>query len=122
MALFTFEDFRSNIIRCTTNRSLPFSIELKFGSEAKVADFDFHLIVQEEIAQFEVSVDNSMRMQVFDGITKLCHVALYFQFMESLAPTEELVERLTLAQLKNYINVFSIFKEMLKPYNIRMVE
>jgi hypothetical protein len=68
MALLAFEDFRCDVIRRTAYGSLALAIELKFSSKAKITDFDFHLVVQEEVTQLEIPMDNSMGMQVLDGI------------------------------------------------------
>lgn len=62
-----------------------------------------------------------MRMQVFHSIAELYDIALDFKLNKSLSPSEEFIERLTLAQLQYDIDIISILKEMLKPYCTRMM-
>jgi len=60
-------------------------------------------------------------MQVFHSIAELYDIALDFKLNKSLSPSEEFIERLTLAQLQYDIDIISILKEMLKPYCTRMM-
>ena len=67
-------------------------------------------------------MDNSVRVQIFDGITNLKHVALNLKFVKSFSPSKQLVQRLRLAELKDDINIFGVFEEVLEAYNVRVVE
>ena len=66
-------------------------------------------------------MNDSMRVQVFHSIAELYDIALDFKLNKSLSPSEEFIERLTLAQLQYDIDIISILKEMLKPYCTRMM-
>jgi len=122
MTLFSFKDFGSNIIRSTANSSFSLSIKLKFRSQSKISYFDLHFIIQEQVSQLEIPVNNSMRVQILDRITNLHNIALNFNLVQSFSPSQKLIQRLTLAQFQNYINIFRIFKKMFKTYNIRVMK
>ena len=81
MTLFSFKDFWCNIIGCTADRTLAFTIELKFGSETEISDFDFHLVIQEQVSKLEISMDDSVTVQILDSSTNLVHIALNLEFM-----------------------------------------
>jgi hypothetical protein len=59
------------------------SIELKFGGKTKITYLDFHLVVEEEITEFEISVNDSMGMKILYGVADLDDIALDLQLVES---------------------------------------
>ena len=81
MTLFTFEHFWSNIVRSTANGPLALTIKLQFGSQTEIANFDLHLVVKEEVTEFEISVDDSVTMEVLDGQANLVDIALHLQLV-----------------------------------------
>ena len=62
MAALAFEDLRGDIVRRTANRALLLTIKVELRGKAEVAQFDLHLVVEEEVAEFEVTVDDSVRV------------------------------------------------------------
>lgn len=46
----SFNNLRSDVVWCTAHGPLFLIGELKFGSEAKVADFNFHIGIQKDIS------------------------------------------------------------------------
>lgn len=46
------------------NSLFAFSIIVQFRCQSKIADFHFHLLVQEQIAQFQVAVNDLASVQV----------------------------------------------------------
>ena len=69
--LLALEDFGGDIVGRTTNGTLPLPIEFEFGCQTEVTYFDFHFIVKEEVSQLEISVDDSMRVQVPHRVANL---------------------------------------------------
>ena len=67
-------------------------------------------------------MNDSVGMQVLDGIAELQNVALNFEFDESLSSSKKLVERLTLTELKQNVNIFSIFEEVLKSHYVLVMK
>jgi hypothetical protein len=55
-----------------------------------------------------------MTVQVFDSSTYLVDIALGFELVKALSSPKQLIQRLIMTEFKENVNVFSIFKEMLK--------
>ena len=62
VAALAFEDLGGDIVWRTANRALLLTIKVKLRGKAKVAQFDLHLVVEEEVAEFEVTMDDSVRV------------------------------------------------------------
>lgn len=122
MTLFAFKNLGCDIIWGTTNRPFSLSVKFELGCETKISNFDFHLVVEEKISKLEISMDDSMRVKVFYGITNLNDIALDFQFVKSLSSPKEFVKRLTLTELKNNVYIFGILEEMLETNDVGMVK
>ena len=81
MSLFAFKNFWCDIIWSTAYRSLSFSIELKFGSQAKITNLDLHLVVEEQVTELKISVDDTVTVQILDSGTDLVYVTLHLKLM-----------------------------------------
>jgi hypothetical protein len=122
VALFGFKDFWSDIVGSTADGPFPLAVELQFSSKSEVSALDFHFVVKEEVANFKVSVNYSMAMQVFQSTAKLGHVALDFKFVETLSSPQLVIQCLIFAQLKQNIDIFRVLKEVLEADNIAVVQ
>lgn len=65
-------------------------------------------------------MNNPMRMQVLESIYDLHGIAFHLQLMKSLPSFEQLVHTLVMAELKQDIDVVTIFKEMHELSNVGM--
>ena len=122
VTLFAFEDLRRDIVGSTANRALPLTIKLELGSETEIADLDLHLVVKEEVAQLQISVDDAMTVEVLDSGADLVDVALDFELMEALTPAQELVQRLILAELEEDVDILCVLEEVLKANDVVLME
>jgi len=61
-------------------------------------------------------------MKVLYSGADLLNVALYLQLVETLTPTQKLIQRLVLAKLKEDVDVLGVFKEVLEAYNMVLVK
>lgn len=77
MTLLAFKDLRSDVIRSSTDCSFPLAVEFELCGESEISDFDFHLIVEEQVTELKISMDDSVRVEVLNGITDLDDIALY---------------------------------------------
>ena len=100
MSLFALEDFWSDIVGSTTNSSLSLTIELELCRETEITDLYLHSIVEEQVAELQISVNHTVAMQIFDSGANLIEVALNLDFMQALSTSQQLIERLILAELK----------------------
>lgn len=62
VAALAFEDLGGDIVRRTANRALLLAIKVKLRGKAEVTQLDLHLVVEEEVAEFEVTMDDSVRV------------------------------------------------------------
>mmetsp|Transcript_50512 Transcript_50512/g.60914 ORF Transcript_50512/g.60914 Transcript_50512/m.60914 type:complete len:257 (+) Transcript_50512:735-1505(+) len=105
--------FRRYVVRRSTNRT-PFIIRMgQLRRQPKIANFHAKILVQEQIAKFQIAMNYIVRMHVFESLNHLVHKIHHFQLRKSLAPFDQFVQGLICAQLQQNIAVRAIFEEML---------
>lgn len=67
-------------------------------------------------------MDDSVTVKIFEGATNLVDITLGFQLVESLPSSKELIQRLIRAELEQDVDVLGIFKEVLEPDDIIVME
>jgi len=72
---------------------------------------------EEQIAKFEVAMDNLFILQVAEPLEHLLYVALHFDFVQFTTPFKKLIKGLVFAELHKHINIVVVFEEMLKRHN-----
>lgn len=122
MTSSSIKNFWSDIIGCTTNSSLFFSIEFKFSSKTKISKFNFHFIIQEKISEFKISMNDSVGMEVFEWVDNLDNVTLDLEFHKSFSSLDEFIECLVWTKLKKNVDIFRVFKYVLELDYMDMVE
>ena len=122
VTLLALEDFGSNIVGGSANSSLALSVKLQFCGKTEITNFDLHFIVKEEISEFEISVNDTMAVQVLDSSADLVDVALHFQLVETLTTSEELIEGLVLTQLKQNVDILGVFEEVFEADNVVVMQ
>ena len=122
MTLLALEDLGGDIVGSTTNGTLALTIEFKFGCETEITNLDLHLVVKEEVTKLEISMDDAMTVQVLHSSADLVDVALDLEFVQALTASEQLIQRLVLAQLKEDVHILSVFKEVLEADDVVLVE
>lgn len=98
MADLAIQYLRGDVVRGSTDGPLFLAFEFQFGGQTKISNLDLHFFVQEEIAQFHVSVDDPVGMQELESCDHLGQIALDLKFCESLPTFDEFVECLVGAQ------------------------
>lgn len=122
MSLFTLQNLGSDIVGCTTNGSFALSVEFKLGGETKVSNLDLHLLVQEKVTKFEISMNDSVRMEVLDSIANLHDIALNFELVEALSPSEKLVHGSGTAHFEQDVDVLGVLEEVLEADDVRVMQ
>jgi hypothetical protein len=85
VALFAIYNFRSNVIWRATDCPFPLPVEINISCESEVTYLDLHLIIDEEIAELEVSMCNTLAVDVLHSFDNLTHVAFNFELMQSFS-------------------------------------
>jgi len=119
---FAFEHLGRNVVGRTANSSLFLAIEVQFGCQSDVAQLYLHLVVQKQVSEFEITMDDPMRVQVLERLDDLHSVTLYFQLVQTLPAFEQFVHGLVLAKLQQNVNVLGIFEEMLELTNMEVLD
>lgn len=108
------EDFRCDVVGRAADGAFLFAREFEFGGETEVAKFDFHAVADEQVAELEISVDDSICVEVLECLDDLNGVAKGFEFGDALATLDELVEGLMRAEFEENVDVFMIFEDVLE--------
>lgn len=72
-------------------------------SSGVVTDLGIHVFVEEDVAQFQVSVDDLVVVQVLDSSEHLHHVVPSLRFSHSLTTFVQLQQRLQGGEKKKFI-------------------
>ena len=113
---------RSNVIRSSTDRLLPLARILYQCSEAKIANFDVHLMVEKEVAKLEVTVDDLIGMHVMARSEELNHEVSRLGFRKATSPSKHVHKRTSLAELEDHVDILRIFEAFAKINNIGMLK
>lgn len=63
-----------------------------------------------------------MRVEVLQRTDDLNHIALNFKLMESLTSSDKLIQSLIGTKLQQDVDVFIVFKEVLEPNDVRVMQ
>ena len=122
VTLLALQHLGSNIVRSTANGSLALAVELELRSKTEVTYLDLHLVVEEQVTQLKVTMDDSVTVQVLDGIANLDNVALHLELVQSLSSSQKLVERRRRAHFEQDVHVLGVFEEVLEADDILVMQ
>ena len=83
------DDLGCHVVGCAAESAPALLRHVQLGRQPKVAQFQVHVAVEEQVAQFQVTVDNVMLVQVCHGVqhlykamtvSKLIHSCVIFSF------------------------------------------
>ena len=122
MPLFAFQHFRRDVVWSSADCSFSLSVELQFSGETEITNLDLHLVVQEQVTELQISVNDTVAVQVFNSGADLINVALDFKFVQSLPSPKQLIQRLVLTEFKEDVHVLCVLEEMLESDNVVVME
>ena len=122
MTTLRVQNLRGQIVWSTANSALSLALEEDLSSQTEVANFESHLLGQEQISEFEVSVDDLTRMDVLEGLCKLVDVVASLDLVESLTTLDQVRQRLILANVEHDVDIFSVFKVPVESDNKLVIE
>lgn len=108
MALFAlFEDFGSNVIRSSAEgraaNGVHVAARYQQRRQAKVANLCIHVRVEEDVAHFQVSVNNAFAVHVLDSAGNLHRVETDLGLGKALSALDHVHERAVGTQLEDEI-------------------
>lgn len=89
------QNLRRDVVRRSAQRLLAFPFVLNFGGQPKVTDLDVQLVVQEQIAQLQISVDDVLIVQILDSRQHLVDVVPALVIGDDLTALVQLHHRLS---------------------------
>ena len=91
---FWLQNLWSNIIWSATDGSSFLSRKWNFGSKTKISHFYLHVITEEEISKFEISMDDFFVVKVIEGLKDLEHKESGLILSEPSFSFDEIIEGL----------------------------
>lgn len=70
------------------------SSRIIYTPTVEITYLDLHVIIEEDVAQLQVSVDDSVVVQVLDTLEQLCHVVASLWLSHGLTPLVQLQQGL----------------------------
>lgn len=122
MASLALQDFGGNVIGGAADGPLLLAVELEFGGQAEVSQLEFHLVREEEVAEFEVAVDDFVALQLAHARNDLHHLALHLNLGQPFASAHLFVDGLVGAELQQNVDLLRVFKEVVEAHHVGMVQ
>lgn len=106
------EDLRGDIVRSPAQGSSPNGVHIlasdKQCSQPKVPNLGIHVLVQENVAHLQVTVDDSLAVHVLDSAGNLDGIESDLGFRQALSPFDHIHKRPIRTQLQDEIG--AVFK------------
>jgi hypothetical protein len=116
------EYFRSDVVWCPADGLLTFTRALNQGCQPKVSHFDVHVGIEEEVAKFQVTVNDLVCVHVVTCAKKLNHEETSFWFCEAASAAEHVHKGTIVAELKGHVNVRIVLETVEEANDVRMTQ
>lgn len=90
---------------CLIKPKLWYDQSIMLKETRQITYLDLHVIVEEDVSKFQVSVDDSVVVQVMDALQQLCHVVASLGLSHGLPTLVKLQQRLQIRRIirKQYV-------------------
>lgn len=122
VAYAALEHLGRDVVGCAADGALLLSLEVELGCQTKVTQLDHHFVVDEEVAELDVTVDDAVRVEEPQCTDHLAGVTLDLELVQALAPLQQLVETLVLAELEQNVDALAVLEKVLKLRNVLMLD
>lgn len=95
-----FQYLRCDVVRRAAYGLLHIALCLYLGGQAKIAYFCIHLIIDEHISQFQISVDDALTVYVYQSFDYLTNVYSGLKLSQSLPSLRQILQRVISAVLQ----------------------
>ena len=65
---FALENFRGDVVGSPTNRAFKFPLEFELGCESEITNLDIEVLIDEDVSEFQISVDDVLGVQELDPL------------------------------------------------------
>lgn len=123
MAISRIEQhFGSNIVGCSADGLLPFSRVLDQRSKTEIRNLDVHIGIKKQVAEFQVSMDDLMRVHVVACSNQLNHEEADLRFGKTTTTTEHIHEGTGWAEFERHVHVLSILETVVESHDVGVFE
>ena len=122
MATLRLEHLRRQVVWCAANCAFAFSLVKNLGGQAEITDLETHAVSEEEIAKFEIAMNDFPRVNVLDALDQLIDVVASFDLVQALPSLNQVGQGLVLADIKHDVDVLFVFKITIKAHHILVIQ
>ena len=116
VASAVIKDLRGDVVWSAAHGLSSFGVKAEFGCQAEISNLYLQLVIEEQVAEFEVPVNDLAVLEVFYSQSNLVQVVFRLDLGDALAPLHKLVEGLVGAQLQNDVDMIVVFEEMIETH------
>jgi len=122
LALVALDDFRGDVVGRPADRLSLLVLVFDARRQPEIADFDFNVLVEEQVPQLEIAVDDVFVVHVPDGQNQLRHEVRRLRLRQALPSLDHLVHALVVTELQQNVAVIPIFEEVLVLADVFVLE
>ncbi len=112
------EDLGRDVVRRAAQSLFAFALEIDACGQAKVADLELHVVVEEQVAQLQVTVNDFVVVQVLTSQDDLTHKIAGLGLSDGLTSLVHLHERSPATQLQDNVHVLIVLEERVELDNV----
>ena len=116
------QDHWGDIIWGAADSLLAFARILNQCGQTKVADLDVHVLVKEDVAKLEITVNDLMCVHVMTRADELDHEEASLRLSEAPTSAEHVHEGAIMTELEGHVHIIIVLKAFLEPDDVRVVE
>ena len=90
VAICVLENFGCQIVRGTTYSFFALTLVKDLSCKAKITDFKLHALCKEQIAKFEISVDDPLAVDILYGLHQLVDIVSSLNLMKALSSAHQI--------------------------------
>lgn len=104
------QDLRCDVIRRSTYSLLHISLSLDLGGQSKIAYLSVHLVVDQNIAEFQIAMDDALTVDVNECLNDLTDVNPSLELRQSFSALCQVLQRVIPAVLQKDVYILLILK------------
>ena len=121
MAFLLFDLLGRHKVRRATNGVSTLAVKLQLCSKAEVSNFDLKPRTKQNVARFQVSVQDLIGLAVLESGNYLSSINLNFEFVQPASYLYNIAQGFVRTVLKQHVNMFTVFKEVLELTNVEVL-
>lgn len=116
------EDLRRDVVGCAADCLLDLTFGLDPGRQPKIADLGLHLIIDQDIAQFEIPMNDALLMNINQRLDHLADIHPGLMFDQPFPPLDQILKCVVPAILQQDINILLVLESVNKLNDVFVFE